>query len=205
MAVSYMHDYEWDKKLKIETIGRKDSHADAFHHPYEPTPYAVLERLAKSGYIRPDDILVDYGCGKGRVGFFLTDRVGCRTIGVEYDEEMYQKALQNLKDFPKKKKMSFHHGLAEKYKVEDETCFFFFNPFTVEFLRMVIPRILESYHEDPRSMRLFFYYPDEEYMSYLLIHPELEYLEEIDCRDLFDEWDNVREAIAVFKVMDIYG
>ena len=204
MAVSNMHDFEWDKKLNIHTIGRKDEHADAFHHPYEPTPYAVLDRLAKSGYIKRDSVVVDYGCGKGRVNFFLTHQIGCGGIGVEYDEETYNIAMENLKKNPRYKNISFHHGLAEKFEPDGADCFFFFNPFTVEFLRMVMPRILESYHADPRRMRLFFYYPDEDYMSYLLTHRELEYLEEIDCRDIFGDWENLREVIAVFKIMDIY-
>lgn len=42
---------EWDQKLKIHTMGRDDSQENAYHHPYEPTPYCVLERLAGSGYI----------------------------------------------------------------------------------------------------------------------------------------------------------
>ena len=46
-----MNEQQWDKKLKINTIGRDDSHADDFHFPYEPTPYSVLERLAESAYI----------------------------------------------------------------------------------------------------------------------------------------------------------
>lgn len=33
---------------------------------------AVLERLANSGLISKKDVLLDYGCGKGRVDFFLT-------------------------------------------------------------------------------------------------------------------------------------
>lgn len=37
----------------------------------EPTPYCVLERLANSGLIRKKDVVLDYGCGKGRVDFFL--------------------------------------------------------------------------------------------------------------------------------------
>lgn len=197
-----MYDHEWDKKLKIHTVGRKDSHADAFHHPYEPTPYAVLERLAKSGYIRPENKVVDYGCGKGRVSFFLTNQVGCESVGVEYDEETYDIAISNLKGFAKAKKVSFHHGLAEKFAIEDADCFFFFNPFTVEYLRMVMSRIMEAYHEEPRRMRLFFYYPDEHYLDYLHGHPELEFVEEIDCRDLFDAWGDVREVIAVFRVVE---
>ena len=42
---------KWDKLLKIHTMGRDDSNADQYHYPYEPTPYSVLERLAKEEYL----------------------------------------------------------------------------------------------------------------------------------------------------------
>ena len=42
----------WDKLLQIQTGGRDDTNADQYHHPYEPTPYCVLERLAESGFFR---------------------------------------------------------------------------------------------------------------------------------------------------------
>ena len=45
-----------DKQLKIQTTGRDDSKEDTYHHPYEPTPYSVLERLAGSEYITRDNI-----------------------------------------------------------------------------------------------------------------------------------------------------
>ncbi len=38
-------------------------------NPYEPTPYAVLKRLAESGRITAGNVVADYGCGKGRVVF----------------------------------------------------------------------------------------------------------------------------------------
>ena len=75
-----MTEEQWDKKLKIHTTGRLDGHADQYHYPYEPTPYVVLERLAESGYLKKENILVDYGCGKGRVGFFLHYAVGCTSL-----------------------------------------------------------------------------------------------------------------------------
>ncbi len=202
MSVVYMADYEWDLKLNIDTIGRKDSHADDFHHPYEPTPYSVLERLAKSGYILSNNKVVDYGSGKGRVSFFLAHQVGCKSIGVEFDKETYDISIKNLKRFSQNKKVSFYHGLAEEFDVDDGDSFFFFNPFTVEYLRMVISNIMESYHENPRRMRLFFYYPDEDYLDYLHSHPELEFVKEIDCRDLFEDWNNIREVIVVFRVIE---
>ena len=86
-----------DKELRIQTSGRDDSKEDDYHHPYEPTPYTVLERLAKSEYITKDNILVDYGCGKGRVDFYLSAQIGCQTIGVDFDGRMIKKALENTK------------------------------------------------------------------------------------------------------------
>lgn len=56
--------------------GRDDSRSDQYRYPYEPTPYSVLERLANTGYIRKGNTLLDYGCGKGRVDFFLSYQTG---------------------------------------------------------------------------------------------------------------------------------
>ncbi len=47
----------WDKILKIKTSGRDDSKANQYYYPYEPTPYCVLERLAKSSLIKKSDVV----------------------------------------------------------------------------------------------------------------------------------------------------
>lgn len=60
------NEIRWDKLLHIQTMGRDDSNSDQYRYPYEPTPYSVLERLANTGYIRKNNTLLDYGCGKGR-------------------------------------------------------------------------------------------------------------------------------------------
>ena len=80
---------------EIHTMGRDDSNADQYHYPYEPTPYSVLERLANTGIIRKNNTLLDYGCGKGRVDFFLSYQTRCTSVGVEYDERIYNKAVEN--------------------------------------------------------------------------------------------------------------
>jgi hypothetical protein len=79
------------------------------------------------------------------------------------------------------------------------TRFYFFNPFSVELLRKVMARILESYYANPREAYLFFYYPAEEYVSYLMTVDELEFYDEIDCSDLFDGND-LRERIMIFSI-----
>ena len=81
----------WEKRLNIRTGAGSYEKDDSNHSRYEPTGYAVLERLAESGYIGRQNVLVDYGCGKGRVGFYLSYTAGCRTIGVEYNQELYER------------------------------------------------------------------------------------------------------------------
>lgn len=89
------NEVKYDKLLKIKTTGRDDSRSDQYCYPYEPTPYGVLERLAYCGYLGKKNHLIDYGCGKGRVDFFLAWQVRCRTTGVEYDERMTKAAEEN--------------------------------------------------------------------------------------------------------------
>ena len=58
-------------------------------------------------------------------------------------------------------------------------------------------RIIESYYEYPRESYLFFYYPSEEYISYLMTVDELEFYDEIECGDLF-AGNDTRERIMIF-------
>ena len=81
----------WDRLLRIKTAGRDDSSADQYRYPYEPTPYSVLERLAGSGWIRKGNILLDYGCGKGRVGLFLS----CQTAAAPLASNMIRAFMKS--------------------------------------------------------------------------------------------------------------
>ena len=196
-----MADYEhtWDKLLQIETTGRDDTGADTYHHPYEPTPYSVLERLAGSGLIEEDDVVLDYGCGKGRVGFFLSHQTKAKAIGIEYDSRIYTSALKNQKTALSKAATDFVLTSAETYSLPEAVnrCYFF-NPFSVEILRKVMARIIESYYACPREIFLFFYYPSDEYISYLMTVDELEFYDEILCDDLFE--GDPRERILIFQL-----
>ena len=188
----------WDKSLQIQTCGRDDANADQYHHPYEPTPYSVLERLAGSGLFGDGDAVLDYGCGKGRVGFFLSSQTKARSIGIEYDRRIYEGALRNLETAEAKQELLLTR--AEEYDVPQSVnrCYFF-NPFSVEILRKVMARILKSYYAYPRELLLFFYYPSDEYVSYLMTVDELEFYDEIECDDLFKGKDP-RERILIFQL-----
>ncbi len=191
----------WDKLLQIKTTGRDDSNSDQYRYPYEPTPYGVLMRLANSGFIRKRDVVLDYGCGKGRVDFFLSYQTKAKTIGIEYDERIYESALDNQRTAVSGARTEFVLAKAEEYVVPVEVNrYYFFNPFSVELLQRVMARMIESYYEKPREVFLFFYYPSEEYISYLMTVDELEFYDEIDCSDLFGTNDT-RERIVIFSLI----
>ena len=197
-----MTDYEnkWDQRLRIQTVGRDDLNADEYRYPYEPTPYCVLERLANSGLIQKEDVVLDYGCGKGRVDLFLSAQTQANTIGIEYDEHIYRCALENQGTSGSGTKTNFVLKRAENCEVPAEVnrCYFF-NPFSVEILGKVIAEIIQSCNENPREIFLFFYYPSDAYLTCLMSASELEIHDEIPCGGLFGGNDH-REEIVIFSL-----
>ncbi len=148
-----------DKLLKIKTSGRDDSRSDQYRYPYEPTPYSVLERLANSGYIRKKNVLLDYGCGKGRVELFMAYQTRCHAIGIEYDDRIFETACENKNSGISGERTTFLLENAEHYQVPTEVDrVFFFNPFSIEILRKVIAAVTASCYEKPRELLLFFYH-----------------------------------------------
>lgn len=198
--MSNQQEITWDKLLHIKTTGRDDTKADTYRYPYEPTPYCVLERLANSGYIHKKDLVIDYGCGKGRVGFFLAYQIKAQVLGVDYDERMIEAAMHNLESAARPNGIAFSQENAVDFIFpEKATHAYFFNPFSVTLLQQVVERIKDSYYAYPREIYLYFYYPSDEYISYLMCVDEMEFEDEIDCRDLFDGQDR-REQIMIFKI-----
>lgn len=194
------NELQWDKLLKIKSTGRDDSHSDQYRYPYEPTPYRVLERLANTGYIGKKNTLLDYGTGKGRVCFFLSYQIRCRSIGIEYDEHIYAGAAKNQLSAVSRRRTCFVMENAERYAVPtDADRIYFFHPFSVEILKTVLAKIIDSYYENPRKLLLFFYYPSDEYVGYLMMQEALMFVDDIDCRDLFPGEDQ-REKILIFGV-----
>jgi len=191
----------WERKLNIFTAAAAHEKDDREHSRYEPTAYAVLERLAQSGYTDRGNTLVDYGCGKGRVGFFMNYVLGMKTIGVEYNEALYRDALENLAGYTGRNAatVSFVNENAENFIPTGADRFYFFNPFSIKILHTVISRIVDEFYASPREMYLFFYYALDSYRTHLMTEECLEFVDEIDCRDIFGTDDRL-ENIIVFRL-----
>ena len=196
----YDLEVELDRFLKIKTNGRDDSVSNHINFPYEATPYCILQILANSGYISKRDKIIDFGCGKGRVDFYLAYSVKVKMIGVEFDNRLYNSALKNSQTALSSARVSFVNCDARDYVIDsDITGAYFFNPFNVEVLECVINNLRRSKNENDREIKLFFYYPSKEYLEYLNSQSDITFITQLDCMDQFDEY-NERECIAIFKL-----
>ena len=191
-------DLYWDEKLDISTNISDDSQEDDDNYGYDPTPYIVLEKLIQLNILKKEDVVVDYGCGKGRVSFFINNQVGCKVIGIDFNTRFLEMADKNLKRYGNNENIIFIKSRAEDYVPADANRFYFFNPFSTKVFRQVLERIEESYEKMPREILIFFYHGTIEYDLYLPTETRLELIESIEFSK--EEINYVRSAkLLVFK------
>nr|WP_263323124.1 SAM-dependent methyltransferase [Neobacillus sp. Marseille-Q6967] len=169
-----MNDQYYDALLNIKTVGEQKRFSSFLHyHRYEPTPYSALEHLFAQNELKSSDHVVDFGCGKGRLNFYIYYLFHSYVTGIEMNENYYQDSLENQKRFLKrykdsKNKIQFLHCAAEKYPIKpQDNIFYFFNPFTIQIFMVVIKKILLSHEQFPRKIELVLYYPSEDYIFFL--------------------------------------
>ena len=179
-----------DNILNISTVGRDDTHVSDGVFAYEPTSYLVLDRMHEKGMFSDINLLVDYGCGKGRVPFYIAYYCERAAIGVESEDDFYKVAEKNRENFKLSGLVEFVHMKAEDYVVPDRAdVFFFFHPFSETVLEKVLGNIEESHQRCRRRIRLIMYYMTAEYIKLMKNHPEYELISKTDCRDLFKNRD----------------
>lgn len=192
MSVHYRNEREFDRALGVDTSLSDTDWSARRRHPCQPTPLAALEAVAER--LTTDDCVVDCGCGTGRAVFYLAQT--CRAIGVELDERRYAQAADNLSRCQRRapeiaKRVRLVYGSAQDFAPDENvTAYYFFNPFPAAVLRGVLRRIGE------RRMKLFCYYPDDEWVE-LLLGEGWMLSESVDLRDKLGK--DPRERVDVFE------
>ncbi len=69
----------------------------AIQTPYLATPLNVARRMLALAGAKPGDLVVDLGCGDGRILIIAAKEYGCRCIGVEIDEKLANLARENIR------------------------------------------------------------------------------------------------------------
>jgi SAM-dependent methyltransferase len=129
---------------------------DVYHTKYSALP--IIFRMVR---ISKKDVIVDVGCGKGRVINFLLSR-GYRNkmIGLELDKEI---AARTAKQLHKYKNVSIISGNALQNIPKDGTIFYFYNPFSRDVVikfEELLTRMFPNYpikiiYYNPKSIDVF--------------------------------------------------
>lgn len=173
-----MGERKQDRLLGIRTVGIREWRDNKVqYNRYEATPYKALNKLFQHYKFNKNDKVVDFGCGRGRVAFYIHNYFHIPVTGIEVNDKTYEEALENKENYILKAKhinapIDFQYGLAEHYKIDkSENCFYFFNPFSVHIFKKVVKNILHSVEKDRRTVDIILYYPIPEYRDFLKSTP----------------------------------
>lgn len=199
-----MKEHYYDKLLNVKTGGDQKGYPSSLHyHRYEPTPYSALERLFDTYEIKSSDRIVDFGCGKGRLNFYIHHFFRSTVIGIEMNKTFYQEAVENrnryVKKHNRKDDLFFHCCLAEEYEIDPlDNRFYFFNPFSINIFMNVINNILLSVEKFERDIELVLYYPSEDYVYFLENQTAFELEAEVRLPGIYEK--NSNERFLIYKL-----
>lgn len=199
-----MQENYYDGLFNIKTKNDQKGFPDSAHyHRYEATPYLALDRLFDKYTITKTDKVIDFGCGKGRLNFYINHFFEANVVGIEMNEKLYIEALKNLDRYQKKNKktdqIEFECCLAEEYEITSgDNRFYFFNPFSVQIFMKVINNILRSVTNAKRGVDIILYYPSKEYIYYLEHQTSFTLKEEIALNDIYG--NNINERFLIYRL-----
>ncbi|WP_075980219.1 methyltransferase [Bacillus massilinigeriensis] len=200
-----MSEQYYDDLMNIKTGESQKGFVQSIHYyRYEPTPYQALEELFKRYQLESSDYIVDFGCGKGRLIFFINYLFHANVVGIEMNKDLYKEALENRKSYLKKfriseEKIQFYCGIAENYEISPfDNRFYFFNPFSIPIFMNIVNHILNSVEKYNRDIELILYYCSDDYIFFLENQTAFELKEEITLPGLFDH--NPYERFLIYRL-----
>ncbi len=161
-----LREYRIDKRLGIETDCDNIPVSQGINRDgtgYEPTRYSTIQALIDHLQPGRDDVLVEYGCGKGRIVCMFARIELANSIGIELDERLARIASSNLVRL--KGKVSNASILitdAIEFKPASGTIFFIANSFGSKTMDGVLNQIQKSIAEQPRRIRIVYLNPRHE-------------------------------------------
>jgi SAM-dependent methyltransferase len=112
--------------------------------PFLGTPASLIPALLEAAEVGPTDLLVDLGCGDGRVLIEAATRCGCRALGIEKDPALAERARRLVAECPARERIEIFQGDGSQASLSEATVVFLFLPVgsipgIVESLRTQLP------------------------------------------------------------------
>ena len=122
---------------------------------HENSDHVALRRIFRHR-VRQRDVLVDIGCGRGRVlNHWLSYHPGHRMVGIEMDTELAARTAHRLRGQPDSTVLA---GDAIELLPDDGTLFFMYNPFGAPQVDALRKR-LEAMPARSPAIRLLYHHP----------------------------------------------
>lgn len=155
-ALNRICDRFWEARFNINTRGGAPSpHADANHYGYLAyhTYFSIFDRLG----LKPTDVVVDLGCGKGRVSCIAATYPIKASIGVEIDPPLTELARANgARMRGRRAPLSFVCASATDFDYDPVNIVVMFHPFGAETMHTVLGKWQESLARRPREFRVVY-------------------------------------------------
>ncbi|MFO0984147.1 MAG: methyltransferase domain-containing protein [Planctomycetota bacterium] len=156
-----------DRWLGIDTTGvihgprPGTQFGDQLH--YECLDYRLQRKYLAALRIGPQDVVIDVGCGLGRV-LCACARMGAHEcIGIEYDATLAAKARENARTLRgRRSPIAVRVGDAVEADYSRGTVIWMFNPFGEQTMKRVLARIEQSLAAAPRTLRICYVNPVHE-------------------------------------------
>ncbi len=195
-------DKKFDDKLLIRTTGIREWREDTPYNRCESTPYVALEKLFERYPLNEDDQLVDFGAGRGRVAFYTHHKFNIPITAIELNELTLDEALRNKKGYRThanhlEAPIQFQYGYAEQYEItEEDTVFYFFNPFKAEIFEEVVDNIVRATEEFGKEVDIILYYPMPGYKRYLNEKTDFQLVHKV----LIDGMKDKKEKFLIYRL-----
>lgn len=149
-------------KLGINTRGTAEvNEADAVH--YATINYSAIWAILNCLELRPSDVFVDLGCGKGRVVCCASRFNMKAVIGVEVETQLCDIAKANAARVRERRSsITIVNSPVQNFEYSIGTVFYLFNPFGIATLKTVLAKLEQSLRENPRRIRIVYVFPAHE-------------------------------------------
>jgi SAM-dependent methyltransferase/thiol-disulfide isomerase/thioredoxin/uncharacterized membrane protein YphA (DoxX/SURF4 family) len=149
-----------ERHMDTEGMVLEFEHLESERAHYEPSPLPSLRWGLRRLHPGPEDVLVDFGCGKGRVICEAARRPFARVIGVEISQSLLNAARENVERNRRRfrcQNIDLVNADATDWEIpHDMTVAYLFHPFAGAVFDHVIENIVRSIERNPRRVRLVY-------------------------------------------------